>query len=238
MVQVVLEYMRRGATLLRLDAIGYLWKEIGQLHPPAPDPSDRQAVPRRPGRRRPGRAIVTETNVPHADNISYFGNGHDEAQMVYQFPLAPLVLHALFTGDASQARRLGRDDLETPSNRTTFFNFEASHDGVGVVPARGILTDDEVQALADRVGAHGGEVSYKTNPDGSESPYELNATLFDILSNPNDASEPWETKRDRFLCSQAIMLALAGRAPASTSTRCSARTTTRPATSDPAGSAT
>ena len=129
--------------------------------------------------------------------------------MVYQFPLAPLVLHSLFTGDS---RKLSdwAGSLETPSNRTTFFNFEASHDGVGVIPARGILTDDEVQALADRVRKHGGEVSNKTNPDGSESPYELNATLFDILSDPNDTAEPWETKRDRFLCSQAIMLALAG----------------------------
>lgn len=210
MVQVVLEYVRRGATLLRLDAIGYLWKEPGtscihlsQTHEIVKlfrDVLDDVA---------PEVAIVTETNVPHADNISYFGNGHDEAQMVYQFPLAPLVLHALFTGDASKLSGWAAT-LETPSDRTSFFNFEASHDGVGVVPARGILTDAEVEALADQVIAHGGQVSYKTNPDGSESPYELNATLFDILSDTNDASEPWERKRDRFLCSQAIMLALAG----------------------------
>jgi glucosylglycerate phosphorylase len=210
MVEVVLGYVRRGATLLRLDAIGYLWKEIGTscIHLPQThqivklfrDVLDDVA---------PDVAIVTETNVPHVDNVSYFGNGRDEAQMVYQFPLAPLVLHALATGDGSRLAGWAAT-LETPSDRTTFFNFEASHDGIGVVPARGILTDAEVQALADRVRAHGGEVSYKTNPDGSESPYELNATLFDILSDPADTGEPWERKRDRFLCSQAIMLALAG----------------------------
>ena len=210
MVQVVLEYVRRGATMLRLDAIGYLWKEIGTscIHLPQTheivklfrDVLDDVA---------PDVAIVTETNVPHADNISYFGSGSDEAQMVYQFPLAPLVLHSLLTGDAGKLSGWART-LETPSDRTTFFNFEASHDGIGVVPARGILTDEEVQVLADTVVAHGGQVSYKTNPDGSESPYELNATLFDILSDPDDATEPWERKRDRFLCSQAIMLALAG----------------------------
>jgi glycosidase len=210
MVEVVLGYVRRGATLLRLDAIGYLWKEIGTscIHLPQTheivklfrDVLDDVA---------PDVAIVTETNVPHADNVSYFGSGRDEAQMVYQFPLAPLVLHALATGDASRLSGWAAR-LETPSDATTFFNFEASHDGIGVIPARGILTDDEVQALADRVRAHGGEVSNKTNPDGSESPYELNATLFDILSDPKDTSEPWEQKRDRFLCSQAIMLALAG----------------------------
>jgi glycosidase len=210
MTEVVLGYVQRGATLLRMDAVGYLWKEIGTscIHLPQThqivklwrDVLDEVA---------PDVAIVTETNVPHADNISYFGNGQDEAQMVYQFPLAPLVLHSLATGDAS---RLGgwAASLETPSDATTFFNFEASHDGVGVVPARGILTDAEVQALADRVLAHGGQVSNKANPDGSESPYELNGTLFDILSDPGDRDEPWELKRDRFLCSQAIMLALAG----------------------------
>ena len=96
-------------------------------------------------------AIVTETNVPHADNVSYFGDGHDEAQMVYQFPLAPLVLHALATGDASRLSGLG-GGLETPSDATTFFNFLASHDGIGVVPARGILSDAEV-AGAGRSGA-------------------------------------------------------------------------------------
>ena len=210
MVEVVLTYVERGATMLRLDAIGYLWKEIGTscIHLPQTheivklfrDVLDDVA---------PDVAIVTETNVPHADNVSYFGNGYDEAQMVYQFPLAPLVLHTMFTGDASKLSGWAAS-LETPSDRTTFFNFEASHDGIGVIPARGILTESEVQALADRVQQHGGQVSYKTNPDGSESPYELNATLFDILSDPNDASEPWERKRDRFLCSQAIMLALAG----------------------------
>ncbi len=129
--------------------------------------------------------------------------------MVYQFPLAPLVLHALATGDASRLAGWA-SSLDTPSETTTFFNFLASHDGVGVIPARGILTDAEVEALAAQVRAHGGQVSNKTNPDGSESPYELNATFFDILSDPANAAEPWTLKRDRFLCSQAIMLAMAG----------------------------
>jgi sucrose phosphorylase len=210
MIEVVLGYVRRGATLMRMDAVGYLWKEIGTscIHLPQTheivklyrDVLDEVA---------PHVAIVTETNVPHADNVSYFGDGHDEAQMVYQFPLAPLVLHALATGDASRLTGWA-DGLETPSDATTFFNFLASHDGVGVVPARGILSDEEVAALAARVRAHGGEVSNKTNPDGTESPYELNATFFDIVSDPNDSSESWETKRDRFLCSQAIMLAMGG----------------------------
>ena len=210
MVDVILSYVQRGATLLRMDAVGYLWKEIGTscIHLPQThqivklfrDVLDDVA---------PHVAIVSETNVPHADNISYFGDGYDEAQMVYQFPLAPLVLHSLATGDATKLAGWAAG-LTPPSDATTFFNFEASHDGVGVVPARGILTEADVQALADQVEAHGGQVSNKTNPDGSESPYELNGTLFDILSDPADTDESWELKRDRFLCSQAILLAMAG----------------------------
>ncbi|MFN8523945.1 MAG: alpha-amylase family glycosyl hydrolase [Chloroflexota bacterium] len=207
MIDVMLTYVDRGADLLRMDAVGYLWKEPGTscIHLERTHQVVklfRQVL----DEVAPRVAIVTETNVPHADNVSYFGNGRDEAQMVYQFPLAPLVLHALSTGDASRLSAWA-SGLSTPSAETTFFNFLASHDGVGVVPARGYLTEHEVQGLADQVTRHGGQVSYKTNPDGSESPYELNATFFDALSDPN---EPWATRLERFICSQAIMLALAG----------------------------
>ena len=210
MIEVLLTYVERGADLLRMDAVGYLWKQVGTscIHLPQAhevvklfrDVLDAVA---------PQVAIVTETNVPHRDNVAYFGDGHDEAQMVYQFPLAPLVLDAIARGDADRLSGWAAG-LETPSESTTFFNFLASHDGIGVVPARGILSDEDVGGLVWQVQRHGGEVSYKTNPDGSESPYELNATFFDALSDPSNESEPWQTKLDRFICSQAIMLALAG----------------------------
>jgi sucrose phosphorylase len=210
MIEVMLTYIERGAELLRMDAVGYLWKQVGTscVHLPQThevvklfrDVLDDVA---------PRVAIVTETNVPHRENVSYFGSGWDEAQMVYQFPLAPLVLDAFLHGDA---RRLAdwAAGLTTRSASTTFLNFLASHDGIGVVPARGFLSDAAVEALVGQVRSHGGEVSFKTNPDGSDSPYELNTTFFDALSDPRESEEPWTVKRDRFLCSQAIMLALAG----------------------------
>ncbi len=89
------------------------------------------------------------------------------------------------------------------------FNFLASHDGIGLNPARGILSDDEIAALVNGVVAHGGRVSYKQNADGSRSPYELNINYFDALSDPN-GSEPIETQIDRFVVAHAIMLALSG----------------------------
>ena len=210
MLEVMLSYVERGADLLRMDAVAYLWKEAGTscVHLPQThqvvklfrDVLDEVA---------PQVEIVTETNVPHRDNVSYFGDGRDEAQMVYQFPLAPLVLDAFARGDAAHLTDWA-SSLAPPSERTAFFNFLASHDGIGVVPARDLLSEAEINGLARRVLAHGGQVSDKANPDGSVSPYELNTTFFDALSDPNDRVEAWTTKLDRFICSQAIMLALAG----------------------------
>jgi len=210
MLEVMLTYVERGADLLRMDAVAYLWKEPGTscVHLPQThqlvklfrDVLDQVA---------PKVWIVTETNVPQRDNVSYFGDGRDEAQMVYQFPLAPLVLDAFARGDAARLAAWART-VSPPSERTAFFNFLASHDGIGVVPARDLLSPAEIESLARRVSAHGGQVSDKANPDGSASPYELNTTFFDALSDPADTSEAWATKLDRFICSQAIMLALAG----------------------------
>jgi sucrose phosphorylase len=210
MLEVMLTYVERGADLLRMDAVAYLWKEPGTscVHLPQThqvvklfrDVLDGMA---------PQVEIVTETNVPQRDNVSYFGDGRDEAQMVYQFPLAPLVLDAFARGDAARLTAWA-SSLSPPSERTAFFNFLASHDGIGVVPARGLLSAAEIDDLARRVLAHGGQVSDKANPDGSVSPYELNTTFFDALSDPHAGAEAWSTKLDRFICSQAIMLALAG----------------------------
>jgi glucosylglycerate phosphorylase len=210
MLEVMLTYVERGADLLRMDAVAYLWKEPGTTCVHLPQTHQLVKLFREVlDEVAPGVEIVTETNVPQRDNVGYFGNGQDEAQMVYQFPLAPLVLDAFARGDASRLTAWA-SATGPPSERTAFFNFLASHDGIGVVPARGLLSDSEIDSLARRVLAHSGQVSDKTNPDGSVSAYELNTTFFDALSDPNDESEALSTKVDRFICSQAVMLALAG----------------------------
>ncbi|NUM47116.1 MAG: DUF3459 domain-containing protein [Anaerolineales bacterium] len=208
MVDLLLFYVSKGAEIIRLDAIAYLWKEIGTtcIHLPQTHAVVKlwravlDAV-------APDVILITETNVPHAENISYFGDGADEAQWVYQFPLAPLVLHAFQTGDARKLTAWAAS-LETPSPRTTFFNFIASHDGIGVRPAEGLLSAEEINALAEQTLAHGGRVSYRRRADGSQVVYELNITLFDALNDPVRPDEALDVRR--FLASQAIMLSLAG----------------------------
>ena len=206
---VLLDYVANGAGIIRLDAVAYLWKEWGTacIHHVRTHEIVRfwrtllDAV-------APGTLLITETNVPHAENVSYFGNGHDEAHLVYQFPLAPLVLSAFHLADATTLTEWAAG-LSTPSDRTTFLNFLGSHDGIGVRPVEGILTPAEIEQLIGLAKAHGGGVSYRANADGSLSPYELNTVYFDALTEV-DSPEPVETQLRRFLSAQSILLSLAG----------------------------
>jgi len=209
MLAILLSYAQHGAQFLRLDAIAYLWKEPGTtcLHLPQVHAFVRllRAVL---DEAAPHVRLVTETNVPHRENLAYFGNGRDEAQLVYNFALPPLVLHTFRTGDAAALSHWAAG-LEPPSGQTTFLNFLASHDGIGLNPVRGILPEAEIAALVGQAQAHGGLVSYKGDAGGGQSPYELNVNYFDALSAPG-ADEPLAVQVGRFLAAQAILLALRG----------------------------
>lgn len=213
-IELLFFYIEKGAEIIRLDAIAYLWKEIGtsSIHLPQTHRLIKlfRAIL---DLGAPDILLITETNVPHEENIKYFGKEiagteyFDEAQMVYQFSLAPLVLHAFITGRAERLTKWAMS-LAVPSQSTTFFNFIASHDGIGVVPAHDLLEENEITKLLERTIAHGGHVSNKINSDGSQSAYELNITLFDALNDP--AAPPDSQAVNRFLASQVIMLSLAG----------------------------
>ncbi len=208
-LEILLYYVRRGADLVRLDAVTYIWHELGtqcahlrQTHEVVKlvrDVLDAAA---------PHVALVTETNVPHADNVTYFGDGTDEAQMVYNFALPPLVLHAFVTGTAETLSTWAAE-LAPPSETTAFFNFLDSHDGIGLMGARGILPEEEIGKLCERVKAVGGLVSMRTGEAGTPSPYELNVTWWSAL-NDAEVGEPPDRKVDRFLASRAIALSLRG----------------------------
>lgn len=208
-LDILLLYAEHGADFIRLDAIAYLWKEIGTtcIHLPQTH-AVVQFLRAALNEVAPHVHLITETNVPHVDNISYFGDGTNEAQLVYNFALPPLTLHAFHTGDARILSNWAKT-LSLPSKQTTFFNFLASHDGIGMNPARGILSDEQINLLVNKTLEHGGLISYKQNADGTQSPYEMNINYFDALSNPND-NEPLELQINRFIAAQAIMLSLIG----------------------------
>ncbi len=208
-LDLLLFYVQQGAEFIRLDAIAYLWKEIGTacIHLSQTHAVIRimHAVMEQVA---PQVRLITETNVPHAENMSYFGDGTNEAHLIYNFALPPLLLYTLQQGDAGPLSAWA-SGLSLPSNQVTFFNFLASHDGIGVTPLRGILPESAIEDLARRTLTQGGLVSYRTNPDGSQSPYELNINYFDALADP-DADEPQDIQVERFCAAHAIQLALQG----------------------------
>jgi sucrose phosphorylase len=208
-VDILLGYVERGAEFLRLDAVGYLWKEIGTrcIHLPQTHRIVQLLRSVLDGV-APQVYLVTETNVAHAENISYFGDGGNEAQLVYNFALPPLVLHALLRESSRWLRDWARD-LATPGNRTAFLNFLASHDGIGLNPARDLLPSEEIEFLIREVQERGGLVSFKSGPGGRPAAYELNINYLDALTAPGD-EEPEGAGVRRFLAAHAILLALPG----------------------------
>ena len=209
MTAVLLTYVERGARILRMDAVTYLWKELGT--PSAHHPHTHALI-------RLFRAVLevaapyvvllTETNVPHAENVAYFGSGDDEAQMVYNFALPPLLLHTLTSGDVGPLRSWAAD-LRTPSDATWFLNFLASHDGIGVRAVESLLPTDAVDRLVERTLALGGQVGRKREADGRATPYELDVNYLDALRTPG-VQEPIEREVDRFAAAHAVMMALPG----------------------------
>ena len=209
-IDTLLFYVTQGAQFIRLDAIAFIWKEQGSSCVHLPEAHHIIQLMRAAlDEVAPHVSLITETNVPHKENISYFGNGRNEAQMVYNFSLPPLTLHTFQTGNAETLSRWA-STLTTPSEETSFFNFLASHDGIGVTPARGLLSDGEIDQMARRVLNLGGYVSYKNNGDGSKSAYELNINFLDALKDPEGFAEDSSLIAQRFLASQAVMLALRG----------------------------
>jgi len=206
-VEVFLTYLSRGGSWIRLDAIGYLWKESGAecLNHPKTHAFVRflrgllEEV-------CPGGRLITETNVPHQDNVAYFGDGSNESHMVYQFSLPVLTLYSFFRENAAAMTRWA-EGLSLPSEDVTFFNFLASHDGVGLNPAQGILPEQEILEMAEfyRVRA-GALISEKELPDGGKAPYELNVSYFSALAG----GDGFETALQRFLTAHAMLLGMKG----------------------------
>jgi glucosylglycerate phosphorylase len=208
-LESVLFYIRMGADILRLDAVTYIWAEPGteSVHLPQThevvkllrDVVDAVAS---------GVALVTETNVPHQKNISYFGNGYDEAHMVYNFALPPLVLHTFYREDARAISRWAAE-MEPPSELTAFFNILDTHDGIGLMGVKGILSEDDVNFLVHRAESRGAYISYKMTEDRRDEPYEINTTWWSAINGDGDG-EDMDRQVQRYLASRSIALVLKG----------------------------
>ncbi|MCD4758795.1 MAG: sugar phosphorylase [Arcobacteraceae bacterium] len=206
-LDVLLFYVEHGASLLRLDAIAFIWKEIGSSCVHLPQTHELIQLMRQVIHEvAPEVLLITETNVPHNENISYFGEGDDEAQMVYNFALPPLLAFSILKGDTTKLTSWAKT-LTLPSDKVCFFNFTASHDGVGVRAVNDILDAQELDFLVKSCEDHGGLVSYRAVGSEEKLPYELNCSYIDILTNPKESVA---LRVKRMILSQAVVLAMPG----------------------------
>ncbi|MEZ5723310.1 MAG: alpha-amylase, partial [Paracoccaceae bacterium] len=207
MLRVIRLHVDMGVRIIRLDAVAFLWKKIGtpSIHLPEThavvkllrllaDFSTESVV------------ILTETNVPKAENLSYFGR-RDEAHVVYNFPLPPLVLHAVLAGTAKHLLKWQRAMPPAPLS-CAYLNFTASHDGIGMRPAEGLLAEAEIDRMIETVKSAGGLASMRALPGGGEAVYELNTSFFDAVGHTFKGEDAH--KIDRFICSQTIVMSLEG----------------------------
>ncbi|AZT83374.1 alpha-amylase [Marinobacter sp. NP-4(2019)] len=207
-VSIIRKYLERGVILFRFDAVAFLWKEPGTPSIHLQQTHELIKILRLLiEHHSPQAVVITETNVPNRENLTYFGNAN-EAHAIYNFSLPPLLIHTLVTGNC---RHLKTWLMSMPPAQlgTTYLNFIASHDGVGLRPTDGLLTDDEKQGLINTMESFGGKVSYRRTEDGRDQPYEINIALYDALKGTvKGGADHWQLQR--FICAHTVMLALEG----------------------------
>lgn len=206
-ISIIKQYLDNGVKIFRLDAVAFLWKEMGtnclnlaqthemvRLFRTLIEQAQHDAI------------IITETNIPNRENLSYFGNSN-EAHCIYNFSLPPLLVNSLVTGNCAYLKQWMMS-MPPARNGTAYFNFIASHDGIGLRPAEGLLSDAEINTLVKTMQTFGGHISWRSLDNGDSKPYEINIALYDALQGT--VSGPDDFGLQRFICAHAIMLALEG----------------------------
>ena len=204
---IIRQYLDSGVRIFRLDAVAFLWKEPGtkcinldQTHEVI------RLLRTLIEQAQSDAVIVTETNIPNRENLAYFGNAN-EAHWIYNFSLPPLLVNTLVTGDCNYLKQWMMS-MPPARNGTAYFNFIASHDGIGLRPAEGLLDDSEINTLVETMQQFGGRISWRAVDEGKSKPYEINISLFDALQGTQAGPDKWGLQR--FICAHAIMLALEG----------------------------
>ena len=206
-IQIIVFYLSRGITVFRFDAVAFIWKKIGTSCINLEKTHEIVRLFRTLLTYLSPKAIlVTETNTPARENVSYFGNAN-EAHWIYNFSLPPILIYSILAGDSSYLEKL---TMSMPPSQlgTSYLNFIASHDGIGLRPAETFLTKDEISRFINLMEQNGGRVSYRSNNTDTPEPYEINITLFDAMKE--SFNKEVNLYLERFICIHAIMLSLEG----------------------------
>ena len=172
MLRAVERMLDSGIRWIRLDAVAYAQKVVGtkcvhlqETHELVRLLRDLLAW------NCPEAVLVTETNVPHDENLSYLRDG-TQAHVAYNFTLAPLLTFSLVFGTSTELGTWLREAEQAP-NGTTLLNFLGSHDGIGLRPVEDILSAADFRALIEAAIEAGGTWSGHVEGDQIH-PYEMN----------------------------------------------------------------
>ena len=206
-LNLITAYLSNGIKWLRLDAVGFIWKESGTtcLHLPKAH-SIVKLLRVLLNNLLDDGVLITETNVPQKENLSYLISD-DEAHMAYNFPLPPLLLEAIITSRADILNSWIFDWPLLPDD-TTLFNFTASHDGVGLRALEGLMDEQRIKNLLINCEKRGGLVSHRRLSNGDDKPYELNISWWSAMEDSSRDSNRFQF--ERFILTQLLVMALKG----------------------------
>ena len=207
-LRIIRLYLEKGIRWFRLDAVAFLWKIPGTNCINLPQTHEMIRLLRLMIEHyAPDSVIITETNIPNQENLTYFGNAN-EAHLIYNFSLPPLLINSLVTGNCSHLKQWLMS-MPPAQQGTTYLNFVASHDGIGLRPTEGLLSEWELETLISTMKRFGGKISSRTTPDGEAKPYEINISLWNALAGSvHQGPDQWQLAR--FLCAAGVMMALEG----------------------------
>ena len=207
-IKILINLLSHGANIFRLDAIAYLWKESGTKCVNLKQTHQIIKFIKFVGKNLKSDSIlVTETNLPEKENLSYFGKG-DEANWIYNFSLPPLLVHALIFEDSSKLYSWSCK-LPQAKKGTNYLNFIASHDGIGMRPAEGILNNNILNTFLKRIKRNGGEFSFRKIQNSKKKVYEANITIFNALEK-TDKDPKAQYSFERYITAHAIMISFEG----------------------------
>ncbi len=207
-IKIMINLINHGVTIFRLDAVAYLWKQDGTSCINLKQTHEIIKLLRLiSSLLNVSTIIVTETNLPEKENISYFGK-NDEANWIYNFSLPPLLIYSFLFENSTYLHSWSK---KLPSTKVgnNYLNFIASHDGIGMRPVEGILKTNSIKHLFKRLKKNGAQFSYRKVLNKSKKVYEANITIFNALQkSDNDPSGKFFF--ERYISAHAIMISFEG----------------------------
>eukprot|EP00927_Polykrikos_kofoidii_P037662 TRINITY_DN31866_c0_g1_i1.p1 TRINITY_DN31866_c0_g1~~TRINITY_DN31866_c0_g1_i1.p1 ORF type:complete len:1542 (-),score=265.91 TRINITY_DN31866_c0_g1_i1:71-4588(-) len=182
-LRVLLFYVRQGSNVIRLDAIGYIWKVLGSasIHERGCH-ALLEIVTAVLQVAAPEVFTIAEVNEPQSKCLSYLGGSEvAECDMVYQFAAFPLAIHAQISENISYFAKWLLS-MKAFKGRQ-FVTVLGSHDGLSQKQARELLPPMELERLQDvLIRERGGKPNYAVDSGGNKIVYEICGTPWCLVN--------------------------------------------------------